>query len=85
MFVTKPQNVNSLAVPKHGVSTVVSMLQNDRKTMPGGQARSSSSLRMRWFQQGAPFNGRSPGWGEAILTLGTRKLKEKAEHAISEA
>lgn len=38
-----------------------------------------------WFQQGAPFNGRSPGWGEAILTLGTRKLKEKAEHAISEA
>lgn len=47
MLVAKPQNVNSLAVPKHGVSTVVSMLQNDRKTMPGGQARSSSSLRMR--------------------------------------
>lgn len=32
MFVVKPQNMNSLAVRKHGVSNAVSMLQNDRKT-----------------------------------------------------
>lgn len=32
MFVAKPRNINSLAVRKHVVSNVVSMLQNGRRT-----------------------------------------------------